>query len=390
MSSGEAKTKTNVCKECGIDHGSVKEDLFVPTLREKSNERKVEETKKQSKNLKNKDIFIKSDGAPVRRKIMLHGKKSNVYTRNQKQDRSVGPQVVSKGRANKNKQRRRKDSTESPNQLENRGILNNKIVKKCLLIGINYTGTGSKLNGCINDSENLKELLKKNRYFAENQITMMNDKKQGALKPTKANILRQFRELIKFANANKGKEVRLFVSYSGHGVGVKDHSNEESDGQDEALCPIDYERAGFIIDDDIRRNFVNKLPSNVKLVMLVDACHSATMLDLKYGYLVDNKNTYKVGGKILPTPCEVIALSGCRDNQTSADAWEHDPHQNKNEAQGAMTASFIASYRDGISYGELVGKIRTWLRNKRYAQVPQLTSGRLVDIDSAFMLGKYN
>ena len=82
--------------------------------------------------------------------------------------------------------------------------------------------------------------------------------------------------------------------------------------------------------------------------MLVDACHSATMLDLKYGYMVNAKDTYTVSRKALPTSCEVISLSGCRDNQTSADAWEFDPHENKNEAQGAMTASFIANYKDGI------------------------------------------
>lgn len=88
--------------------------------------------------------------------------------------------------------------------------------------------------------------------------------------------------------------------------------------------------------------------------------------------------------------CEVVSLSGCRDNQTSADAWEHDPHQNRNEAQGAMTASLIANYRDGISYNELVRGMRTWLRNKKYAQVPQLTSGKLVDVDAPFILGQFN
>ena len=29
-------------------------------------------------------------------------------------------------------------------------------IKKCLLIGINYTGTSYQLNGCINDSHNIK------------------------------------------------------------------------------------------------------------------------------------------------------------------------------------------------------------------------------------------
>jgi hypothetical protein len=61
--------------------------------------------------------------------------------------------------------------------------------------------------------------------------------------------------------------------------------------------------------------------SYVKLVVLVDACHSATMLDLKYSYTVNAKDKYLVSSRIQPTDCEVISLSGCRDNQTSADAW---------------------------------------------------------------------
>lgn len=35
----------------------------------------------------------------------------------------------------------------------------NTVAQKCLLIGINYTGSSNELNGCINDSENLKDFL---------------------------------------------------------------------------------------------------------------------------------------------------------------------------------------------------------------------------------------
>ena len=124
--------------------------------------------------------------------------------------------------------------------------------------------------------------------------------------------------------------------------------------------------------------------------MLVDACHSATMLDLKYSYLIKQKDTYTVSRKILPTTCEVVSISGCRDNQTSADAWEFDPHERKNEAQGAMTASFISNYKDNITYTQLIEGIRVWLRKKKYAQVPQLTSGKLVDTNARFLLGTFD
>ncbi|MCJ7636533.1 MAG: caspase family protein [Nitrososphaeraceae archaeon] len=266
------------------------------------------------------------------------------------------------------------------------GAVSSNIVKKCLLIGINYNGSGSQLNGCINDSENLKLMLINSGYFKENEITMLNDNLNDNLFPTKANLLAQFNEIVKFANENKDKQVRLFVSYSGHGTSVVDKNGDEDDGMDEALCPVDYVNSGFIVDDDIRSNFINLLPENAKLVMLVDACHSATMLDLKYSYLVNAKNTYLVHDKNAATLCDVVSISGCRDNQTSADAWEFDIQEKKNEAQGAMTASFLASYSENISYHALIDKIRVWLKVKGYAQVPQLTSGKLVDIENRFML----
>ena len=45
----------------------------------------------------------------------------------------------------------------------------------------------------------------------------------------------------------------LFFHYSGHGTHQKDVSpdKDESDGQDEALCPSDYPTAGLIVDDDL-------------------------------------------------------------------------------------------------------------------------------------------
>src|SRR6202023_577986 len=109
------------------------------------------------------------------------------------------------------------------------------------------------------------------------------------------------------------------------------------------ICPLDFQTSGFIIDDDIRKLFIDKLPSNVVLVMLFDSCLSGTVCDLKYSYKVDNNNTVSAAMKLSQTKCSVIMISGCRDNQTSADAYEY---------QGAMSASFIANYNNNITYNQ--------------------------------------
>ena len=70
-----------------------------------------------------------------------------------------------------------------------------KYASRALLIGINYIGTSARLNGCINDSFNLRSFLIKHKLFKSKEILMMNDKKQGTLYPSKKNIMDQFKNL---------------------------------------------------------------------------------------------------------------------------------------------------------------------------------------------------
>lgn len=260
------------------------------------------------------------------------------------------------------------------------------VVKKALLIGINYTGTENQLNGCINDSTNLRNFLVQNKYFEANDITMMNDFSIGPLYPTKTNILQQFNNLVIFAAQNQNKTVEIFISYSGHGIGVKDNNGDELDGQDEALVPIDFNVSSFIVDDAIRSNLVNNLTDNVHLVFLCDSCHSGTIMDLKYLYEVTAAKPEIINPKLTDTKCNVVTISGCKDNQTSADAYV------ANTYQGAMTASFLNVYKDEMSYKTLITKMRTWLTaNKdRFTQIPQLCSGKKINLDNPFLLSVYN
>ncbi len=262
------------------------------------------------------------------------------------------------------------------------------ILKRALLIGINYTGTSSALNGCINDSINLKNFLIKNKYFKANEILMMNDKKKGTYYPSRSRIMLQLQNLVKFAKQHKDQQVLIFVSYSGHGTYIRDRNGDEEDGRDEALCPVDYSKSGFITDDIIKKNFVDQMPKNVKLVMLIDACHSGTMCDLKFEYKCDAKLNYNVCGANRLTSCNVVMISGCMDKQTSSDAFLKN--RKRYQYQGAMTASFLSNYNDNISYYDLIVKMRKWLKNKKFDQIPQLSSGKLLNIKNNFLLTSYD
>lgn len=260
-----------------------------------------------------------------------------------------------------------------------------EIVRKAVLIGINYTGTDNELNGCINDSVNLKDFLIKNNFFKEEHITMLNDNLTGLLYPTKENIIKQFEDIVAFANNNNDKIVDIFISYSGHGSYQLDTNGDESDGKDEVLCSIDCDINGFIVDDDIKKILVDRLGENVNILFLSDSCHSGTVLDLKYTHVINIINSTTINKKIKDSLCNVFLISGCTDNQTSADAYVSGPN-NKMQYQGAMTASFLKTFKDGITYKNLINGMRKYMLQNRFTQIPQLSSGKKLNVNSEFIL----
>jgi hypothetical protein len=270
--------------------------------------------------------------------------------------------------------------------------MSKKTVKKGLLIGINYFNTDAQLGGCINDVNNIQKFLTAKQYFKDDDFIKMTDDKDknDKLYPTKGNILREVNELVKFANSCPNDNVKIFLSYSGHGYHIKDRNGDEDDGQDEVLCPVDYNTNGFIVDDYLKANLVDKLNPNVNIVVIIDACHSGTAMDLKYNYRCDGTNRCKINRKVRIPKCNVAMISGCMDNQTSADANLWDKSSFKFSYQGAMTASFIANYYDGISYLILVRRMREWLKKKKFTQVPQLSTGKRINTMTSFLLCNYD
>jgi len=76
------------------------------------------------------------------------------------------------------------------------------------------------------------------------------------------------------------------------------------------------------------------------------------------------------------TKGNVIMISGCDDEQTSADAIIN------NVDRGALTWAFLQSYQPNITWRELVINIRNLLSTSNYSQIPQFCSGRFLNIDT--------
>lgn len=74
----------------------------------------------------------------------------------------------------------------------------------------------------------------------------------------------------------------LVFYYTGHGSKERDFDGDEIDGFDEVLCPVDYQSAGKITDDEINAIIVRPLPPGAKLHGIIDSCFSGTVLDLPF------------------------------------------------------------------------------------------------------------
>ncbi|KAG2200326.1 hypothetical protein INT46_002366 [Mucor plumbeus] len=293
--------------------------------------------------------------------------------------------------------------------------------KRALLIGINYFGTSNELKGCINDVHNIKAFLVQLYNFREaDMVILTDDQADPRHVPTKRNIIEAMQWLVRDSRPND----------SGHGGRMKDYDGDEDDGYDETIYPVDHSSYGQIVDDMMNDIMVRPLAPGSRLTAIFDSCHSGTALDLPYVYSTqgaikessffkDAGNNLKsaglayvsgdpsraissvmsLGSRLLNggfgqseekkafirqqkgSPADVIMFSGCKDDQTSADASE------AGRATGAMSWAITTALRQNKnqSYLQLLNNIRQLLKQK-YQQRPQLSSSHPMDMNLLFII----
>jgi hypothetical protein len=67
---------------------------------------------------------------------------------------------------------------------------------------------------------------------------------------------------------------------------VADLDNDEADGLDETLVPVDFDVNDphtFLTDDEFKSSFFDVIPNGVFVTAVYDCCHSGTMSDLTPG-----------------------------------------------------------------------------------------------------------
>lgn len=296
------------------------------------------------------------------------------------------------------------------------------MLKKALLVGINAY-PNAPLRGCLNDVAQMRDLLVNNYGFSDANIKILRDA-DATFKGIEDGLV----WLAQGGPGSDTSDVRVF-HYSGHGTQVADENGDESDGADEAICPVDYETNGFFIDDKLGALYA-QVPAGSNLTILMDCCHSGTIQkdisgrDIYYRILPpsvemmekieaarekfeENQEAYilerlravrEMSDEELKEKMRVLAKSfkarqarfgdvtnregnllfaGCKSIQTSADAYIAGAYH------GAFTYYFVKAIDklgSNATCRQIADETGTALKANHYLQIPQL-EGKVINKD---------
>ncbi|XP_023750739.1 metacaspase-1 [Lactuca sativa] len=270
--------------------------------------------------------------------------------------------------------------------------------KRALLCGVTYDKQKYKLKGTNYDVTQMQEFLMTRFKFPSASIHILAEMDSHP-HPTKTNIQEALRWLVK---DNQHGDSLVFY-FSGHGLRQPDFFDDENDGFDETICPLDFKTAGMIIDNEINDTIVRPLKKGVKLHAIIDACHSGTILDLSHVYSTkehcwsDNKppsGVYKGTNGGL-----AISISACEDNQLAADTSAFS--ESGKQMEGAMTHTFRKALSDNskATYASVLSSMHdnilavkkkkfslSGLFHRERLQEPLLSSSEEFNLNEAFVL----
>jgi len=273
------------------------------------------------------------------------------------------------------------------------------MIKKAFLVGINSYHQGP-LRGCVNDVVMIFQILTTKFGFKPEDIKVITD-----YEATKKNII----DGVKWLTQGVGEGDQIVFHYSGHGsqIMVNDWtSTSEVDGRDEILCPVDMNWNDPLRDHEIGAYF-KRVPKSCESLVILDSCHSGTGLRNGFGpaelktendwvnrfmspplsniltnpsilikddlsFEFDERMSESINSKFLIDTVaqgDAILISGCQDNQTSADAWMNKRYQ------GAMTfslATVLAKYNYIVTYEQLITEMNLLMDTFKFTQNPQL------------------
>ncbi len=298
------------------------------------------------------------------------------------------------------------------------------MANKAVLCGINQYQTQTDLRGCLNDVDNLSSLLTQSFAFDPANIHSLRDEQV-----TKRAIEKEYNWLIR--NVHSGDQLVFHFSGHGSYVPDDQGDESDGADEILCLYNMDFYNPETYIRDDEWQAMIERVPDGVHLTFIFDSCHSGTgtrsitvnvdgnqqtlLLDTEtatqrglytpltvsrsgsesdtldsaeYQQLVQEQSV--ILPRFLPPPPEFdnkirsfarsgtlrttvlplekhLLLAGCRDDQTSADAYID------NNFNGAFTYYLCQTLRENPNLGsqQTIQQVTQQLTNNHFFQEPQ-------------------
>jgi hypothetical protein len=263
---------------------------------------------------------------------------------------------------------------------------------KALTISLNavdpkhYQGWSGELNACEADAQDMAEIAKSKKFSVTKLLTKA---------ATRAKVRS---EILKAAKALTKGDI-FMLSYSGHGGQLPDLNGDEPDVQDETWCLYD----GELVDDELYSH-LGKFAQGVRIVVFSDSCHSGTVVKMayyqgttaarssglgaqaiRYRFMPpdvalrtyrSNKSFYdnilrdkKIKDAEEAVAASVLLISGCQDNQLSADG----------DFNGLFTSQLLRVWNNGAFKGDYRKFHREILRRMPPDQTPNFFRAGMID-----------
>jgi hypothetical protein len=252
--------------------------------------------------------------------------------------------------------------------------------KYAILVGINYKNTNYQLNGCINDIQDMKDVLMKQYGFSVNCILTLTD--ESIIRPTRDNIIKSFKRIQDIARIRNHIIQELWFVYSGHGTWSVDLNGDEVDRRDERIVSMDIKT----ISDDELNGLFKTFSQDMKVVSIFDSCYSGTVMDCRLSYNFDTKHFDTTNSQLVGFS-KWVSLSACKDNEESEEGVVQEGGGGVGRYNGYFIRSLIDTLKENnykINYNQLMSKIQEKILAKGGKQRAQLSANVEISLDSSF------
>lgn len=167
-------------------------------------------------------------------------------------------------------------------------------VVRAILIASDYAQTDTPLDCVRFNGVQMQQLLQR-CGIQEVHTLFQND-------VTKSKIV----DTVQSVGSQCGPDDTVFIYFLGHGDYQDDKDGDEADGQDEVLCLVgdDPSQWDYMSDDEWSQLITSSVPSETRILIVTDCCHSGSMADMARPEWKDR---------------EAINIAGCADDETSMD-----------------------------------------------------------------------